>query len=303
MNRLIFLSAIFIILFACNKEDDEDFNNKDGIKLEPISDCNHYQEFKVESDIEADKIIAFNDKYVLGGFDGFMLTDQAFNILAFYKDHNMYVEELAIHPGNFVTICTTIGIYSINEQNEITQLSSLPCTDIAITEEGRSLFISGLGELSDEKQIPANIMELDLAQDTAIFYSDPHDSLSVFLNQLEITANNEVWVLSHESSVFRFEGKHAVEKFSIDEIDFFPPNLNTTNSSYILKARGEQIIFTYGIVQKKILLYDQEWHPIIDLSLTTETEAGKNREIIKNQIYDLEFFGQYMIVATEKRFY
>jgi hypothetical protein len=261
MKKVYVLLFALIIATACS--EDETITDQEVSDV-LVSD-QPFTEMHLESNIEITEVVEFNGNYIFGGFDGFMVTDQNLNILQSYEE-DMSLNKIIPYGNHFACVCTHEGIFKINSSLEIEKIIDLPCTDMDVDKEGEIVFVSGVGMLSDERQISANILVLDVEQKTFSYYSDPMDSVGVFLAQIEILENGEIFTLSQEASVFRYENKAAVEKYSMENVDFFPDHNNVAGLSpeYMLKAIGHQLYFTIAKLPRALLKYDDGWEQIAE---------------------------------------
>ncbi len=220
--KKVFTFVIFAFL-ALSCRDEETIapgNSSDAVKIEPLVDSDDFILKEVDSPVEFSEVIEFNNNYIFGGFGGFVITDQNLNVRDTYEE-NWIVYHLINYNDDFVCICANQGIFKVDQSLTTTKLIDLPCTDIAIDESGEILFISGLGELSKQRQISANILVLDVDEQRFDFYSDPTDSIGEFLQQIEILSNGEIFTLSISTSVFQYQDKNVAAKYSQENVDFY----------------------------------------------------------------------------------
>ena len=212
------------MVLACSEEKIASEEGPNDVKAKPIVDADIFIVKEFESPIEVIEVIEFNNKYIFGGFDGFFVTDQSLNELGSYEQ-DMIVDQLINYNDDFACICTTEGIFKVDNNLAISKIIDLPCTDMEVDSSGKILFVSGTGELSQQTQITANILALDVNEQRFELYSDPKDSIGTFLNQMEIMSTGEIFALGSNATVYHYQNKKVTAKYSKDNVDFFPVDI------------------------------------------------------------------------------
>jgi hypothetical protein len=285
MNKTFtFIIFAFLVLSCSENERVAPKNDPEAVKFEPLVESDDYILKELESSVEFTEVIEFDNKYIFGGFNGFVITDQNLDMLNVYEQ-DMVVYHLINYNDNFACVCTDVGIFKIDQSLKTSKIIDLPCTDIEVDRNGQILFVSGNGILSKERQISANILELDVNEQQYDFYSDPTDSVGTFLNQIEILTNGKIFALASNSTVFQYQGKNVEAKYSKENIDFFPEDKFGFGSGHEIRAAGNELYYTTPQWPRRLLRYDQAWETIFDLNLDTYPDIDQAPERDKEILF------------------
>lgn len=298
-NFNLLVSILFLALTACWGPEEEETGDKVDpalqVKEEPILKDGSYQIVDLKADFHLVEFVPFNNKYIIGGYGGFIITDQDYNFIAAYREP-MVVSKIVPVNSNLALVCTSEGIYSVNQGNGISKLLSTPCDDMEIDADGRILFTIGSGILSKEVQEVANIHELNLNDNSYSFYSDPRDSIGTFLKQLEISENGDIWALSSSHTIYRYQNRSVDTAYSAENIPFWPEKTSITTGD-IIHAEGNTLYYTANNVYKTVLKFETEWEVLIDLKLSESTNP-KELMFLNSNINDIEFLDGHPVLGV-----
>ncbi|MEM9327544.1 MAG: hypothetical protein AAGA85_17895, partial [Bacteroidota bacterium] len=230
----------------------------------------------------------FGDKYVIAGFDGFVVTDHDFNVLTEFKDD--LITHKVLTYGGVALVATNRGLFQINASVEVKKILEVPITDLEIDGSGRLLFVQGLGELSKEKQEPANIHILNLQEQSSEFFTDPTDSLNTFLNQIEIAADGTIWALGSEHTIFQFRAGEMIQRFSNETLDILP-DMEIYTGQGLLEVEGNTVYYaTDNVHEKRVVRYDGAWDLFLRVDVTGFLELYQ-QDLISSHTRDVEIIG------------
>ncbi|WKN44152.1 hypothetical protein [Tunicatimonas pelagia] len=303
MKRIFtFIIFAFLALGCKERETIAPEDALEAVRNEPLVDSANHILTELESSVEFTEVIEFSGKYIFGGFNGYVITDQSLNLLDTYE-RNMIVYHLINYNDDFACVCANQGIFKVDQSLRTTKLIDLPCTDIEIDGSGQILFISGLGELSQQRQISANILALDVDEQQFDFYSDPTDSIGEFLSQIEILSSGEIFTLSSNSSVFQYQDRNVIAKYSQEDVDFFPEDKSGLSSGYEIRAVGNELYYTTPQWPRRLLRYDQDWETVFDISFdsyeNTEEVPERDQEILFSTFNSLNSIDGQVVIGAQ----
>jgi hypothetical protein len=294
---------ISLLAIGCSDDKMTPEAGPDDVKIEPIVDSDLFTVKELSTDIEMVEVIAFNNNYIFGGFDGFVITDQSLNEVAEYEQ-DMIVDQLINYHDEFACICTTEGIFKIDQNLTISKILDLPCTDMEVDGNGRILFVSGVGELSKERQISANILTLNVDEQQYEFYSDPTDSIDTFLGQLEILSNGDVFALGTDAGVYQYQGKNVIAKYSKLNVDFFPDDPSGLGTGYKILAVDNELYYIARQFPKRLLKFEENWKAVFDLDIGSyanyDAIPPKDRAIINGTFNNLDKLHNQVVISAQE---
>jgi hypothetical protein len=301
MKKLICFLVIASTL-ACNHDEEKILNENapHDVLIIPLIENNQPITKELTSSIEIVEVIEFNDNYFFAGYNGFIVTDHNLNELKSYEEY-MILGELLNYKNEFVCVCTTEGIYKVDNSLNIKKIIDLPCSDIEVDDNGEIVFVSSDGELNQERQIPANILVLDVTNQSFDYYTNPSDSIGTFLGQFEVLSNGEMFALGTNSTVYHYKDKELFAKYSKETVDFFPEDLSSIGTGYEMLAMENELFFVTPQFPKRLLTFQQSWETIFDIAAEDEfgNYSGKDWEILSSSINGLDMFKDEILVGTQ----
>ncbi|MEM6845993.1 MAG: hypothetical protein AAF632_27530 [Bacteroidota bacterium] len=302
MKKLIICIIAIALTFACNHDDEEPSNeiDPDEVLVTPLQDNGLPITKEFISSVEVTEVVKFNDKYLFAGYNGFMITDQNLNELDSYEEY-MILGKLLNYRDEFVCVCTTEGIYQVDNTLNVKKIIDLPCSDMETDSDGEIIFVSSDGELSQERQIPANILVLDVTNQSFDFYTDPSDSIGAFLGQIEVLSNGEIFALGGNATVYHYKDQELFARYSKETADFFPEDKSGIGTGYELLAVESELFYITPQLPKRLLTFRQSWQTIFDISVEDDfgDYSGKDWEILRSSILGLDMFKDEILVGTQ----
>lgn len=247
---------LFILIFgsiiSCQKEpaaNPEDPIGKEDSFSGQISPCTKFESFPIGNHSLVDQFTIFNDHFIFGGNNEIMVKSridgQPTPVL---EEPNLGIVTFYEYDGRLM-ICTHKGLYELNAQMNLQQITEVPCIDID-SYKSKLIFTSGLGTLSNTKRRPANLLEVDFENNSFNFFTNPTDSnLNAFLNDIEIigediyvlgnSVDDGIVILNFRDSLFheKYTNQNTAELNNIT----FPGDVLR---SYLFSSRGNLYYYT-----------------------------------------------------------
>ena len=151
----VFTLILFLsLIFSCNDDNTPVVEVEESLFInEPISICNNYSTHMPEGLDYVNFVKEFNGDLIYGGQSGFQIWDDfGANLLHEEVQSNFFFNEVLVY-NNTAILCTSEGVYSYNEQQELSRLTGNFCRDIVLYQD-KVLFssLASVFQLNPEDQ-------------------------------------------------------------------------------------------------------------------------------------------------------
>ncbi|QCK16707.1 hypothetical protein [Mangrovivirga cuniculi] len=287
MSRVNFaLAIVFFISLSCSEKEQKPSDNENSIKYSSLFPEADYNFIDPQFNSLITHMGVMDNNYYLSASD-IHVTDKELNILNSLESYSI-VNKIVPVNSNTALICTTSGIYKVDQNNSFEKVVEIPCSDLEIDQKGRILFVAGTGTLSKEEQEVANILELNLEEKNYSFYSNVNDSLNEFLHQIEILDNGQIWTLSSSFSVYQYENRSVINTFNNENNSIFPDGEAGMGTGDNLSSNGNTLYLSFSNVRKKVLKFENNWEIVFDIDPERPETYDSERDKF---IFQNHFFG------------
>ena len=214
MKNVNLLFFLLLSVFACKKDAVKD----EFPYLGKIKPCDNYQSFKIDGN-SADHFydfVLFNNHFVFFGDDKIVVKPNLSSSPVFeYEEIFTYVNK-AIEINGKLIFCADKGVFELDESFNFRTVLDFGCDDIELFDD-KVLFTGGLNRIDSIERRGANIMTLDVENNSFDFYTNPVDTnLNCFLDKMLIVGN-EIWVTTLGGplvEIFKFSKNKFEKRFS-----------------------------------------------------------------------------------------
>lgn len=299
MKKLLLPMLLLSVFCGCVDDIHVTEEILDPVKQEPIIEASTTIIKRLYYSSQIDKAIDFHGRYIFGG-NGIVVTDQNLNGSSTYPQ-NMNVRRMINYKDEMVCLCTDNGIFKLDRNFNLSKVLDLPCSDMEVDLDGKIFFVSALGTLSKERQIPANILTLDLNNRNYGIYSNPQDSIGTFLNQIEILENGDIFALGSNGTIYEYNQQNLKSKHSSENVVHMPEGINGISNGHEIKAIGNELYYIFPHVDKKLLKYTSHWEAILDIGYIENynSPAEKDKEIVMGYFNSLNVVGDNILIGAQ----
>jgi len=164
LTLIFFLSLIL----SCNDDDSTVVEEESLVTNEPISICSNYSIHMPEGLDYVHFVKEFNSDLIYGGQSGFQIWDDfGTNLLYNEVEDNFFFNEVLVH-NNTALICTSSGVYSYNDQQELSRVTENYCRDIVLYQD-KVLFSSF-----------SSVFQLNPDNETVESFIEPSEEINYF---------------------------------------------------------------------------------------------------------------------------